>query len=77
MTDKNDVKTTMNRVFGKHRMCDVDIKLDGDEWVAVITHHQPPDGDNRAEVPPKELRAKNKDDLLTEMARYLGDCYDD
>jgi hypothetical protein len=59
------------------RMCNVEIKVDGDEFIAVITHHLPPLGDNRSEVPPKELRCHSKEDLLTEVVKYLGDCYEE
>ena len=59
------------------RMCNVEIKVDGDEFIAVITHHLPPLGDNRSEVPPKELRCHSKEDLFTEVVKYLGDCYEE
>lgn len=59
------------------RMCNVEIKVDGDEFIAVVTHHIPPLGDKRVDVPPKELRCHSKEDLLTEVVKYLGDCYDE
>lgn len=59
------------------RMCDVEIKVDGDEFIAVITHHLPPIGEKRLDVPSKELRCHSKEDLLTEVVKYLGDCYDE
>jgi len=59
------------------KLCKVDIKCEGDEFIAVVTHDTPPIGDNRKEVPAKELRARSYEELFTEVKKYLEDCYDD
>lgn len=58
-------------------ICKVDVKRDGEAWVAIIHHAQVPLGDNRKEVPDHEVRAKNHEEMMMEVCRYLEDCYDD
>ena len=62
---------------GARNMCDIDIGKEGDTWVAVIHHTKPPLKDKRADIPDKELRNHDREDLLTELKKYLEDCYDD
>ena len=66
-------------VDGKFPLCKVDINIDGDEWFAVIHHQVSPNKDKRKaeDIPDKEMRGKNFEDLMTEVKKYLEDCYDD
>lgn len=59
-----------------NKICSIDIKKAGIEYIAVVTHHVPPVGDNRDE-PVKDFTARNYEDLLMEVKRYIEDCYDE
>jgi hypothetical protein len=59
------------------KLCNVKLGKEGDEFVALIEHVVPPIGDKRKDVPDKELRNKDHESLMTEMKKYLEDCYDD
>ena len=69
---------TLDRLLNGH-IVHIEVLRGGNDWLSRITHLVAPLRDKRKpeDIPVKELRSNDHEDLLTEVKKYLEDCYDD
>jgi glucokinase len=52
------------------KICDMEIKVNGNKYLALVTSYE----SEKEQI--TELEATDLEDLLTEVNKYLLDCYD-